>query len=182
MAAHGAEILVTHASRTQQHFPMPHDSITTSDATRPGYTLVILTALAALSYRDRQVLAVLIQPIKAEFSLSDLQISLVTGLGFALTFGVLGVPLGRLADGRERRSLIAVCRAFGGLLAAVGAAFVGFWSLMLTRAGGGLGALLALVLGSWLAQKFGWRTTAAVTLAPTTRRAFFQLCQPVLQD
>ena len=107
-------------------------------APRPRYTLVILTLLSALAFMDRQILAVLIQPVKLEFGLSDLQIGLVTGLGFALTFGLLGVPLGRLADRRERRSLIAWCRGVGGLLAALGGASVGFWSLMFSRGGGAL--------------------------------------------
>ena len=168
-----------------------------SAAPRPGYTLLILTLLAALAFMDRQILAVLIQPVKLEFGLSDLQIGLVTGLGFALTFGVLGVPLGRLADRHERRSLVAWCRGAGGLLAALGGASVGFWSLMFTRGGGALsdaggtpasmsmladlyppaqrsramsvlsagsslGALMALVLGAWLAQHHGWRVTVVV--------------------
>lgn len=166
-------------------------------APRPRYTLVILTLLSALAFMDRQILAVLIQPVKLEFGLSDLQIGLVTGLGFALTFGLLGVPLGRLADRRERRSLIAWCRGVGGLLAALGGASVGFWSLMFSRGGGALsdaggtpasmsmladlyppaqrsramsvlstggslGALMALVLGSWLAEHYGWRITVVL--------------------
>lgn len=167
------------------------------EPTRPAYTLAILTLLSALAFMDRQILAVLIQPVKLEFGLSDLQIGLVTGVGFALTFGLLGVPLGRLADRRERRSLVAWCRGAGGLLAALGAVSMGFWSLMLTRAGGALsdaggspasmamladlyppeqrsramsvystsgslGALVALVLGAWLAQHYGWRITMAL--------------------
>lgn len=164
---------------------------------RPGYILAVLTLMSALAFMDRQILSVIIQPVKLEFGLSDLQIGLVTGLGFALTFGVLGVPLGRLADRRERRSLIAFCRGLGGLLGLLGGASVGFLSLMFSRAGGAvsdaggtpasmsmladiypvahraramsvlgsgasLGALLALVLGSWLAQHYGWRVTVAV--------------------
>ena len=166
-------------------------------APRPRYTLALLTVMSALAFMDRQILSVLIQPVKTEFGLSDLQIGLVTGLDFALTFGALGVPLGRLADRRERRSLIAWCRGLGGLLAALGAASTGFWSLMFTRSGGALsdaggtpasmsmvadlyppaqrsramsvlstggsvGALLALLLGSWLAENYGWRTTVVV--------------------
>lgn len=161
------------------------------------YTLVLLTVMSALAFMDRQILSVLIEPVKMEFGLSDLQIGLVTGLGFALTFSLLGVPLGRLADRQERRNLIAWCRGLGGLLAALGAASVGFWSLMFTRSGGALsdaggtpasmsmladlyppatrsramsvlsaggsaGALLALLLGSWLAENYGWRTTVVV--------------------
>ena len=177
-----------------------HSLMTTPHATsptRPGYTLTLLTLMSALAFMDRQILSVLIQPVKLEFGLSDLQIGLVTGLGFAMTFAMLGVPLGRLADRRERRSLIAVCRGVGGLLAAAGGASVGFWSLMFTRGGGALsdaggtpasmsmladlyppeqrsramsvlgtggslGALMALVLGSWLAEHYGWRVTVVV--------------------
>lgn len=168
-----------------------------SAAPQRGYTLALLTLMSALAFMDRQILSVLIEPVKLEFGLSDLQIGLVTGLGFALTFGALGVPLGRLADRRERRSLIAWCRGIGGLLGALGATSVGFWSLLISRSGGALsdaggtpasmsmvadlyplgqraramsvigagsslGALMALGLGSWLAQQHGWRVTMVV--------------------
>lgn len=167
------------------------------DPRRPRYTLALLTALSALSFMDRQILAVLIQPVKVEFGLTDLQVGLVTGLGFALTFGLLGVPLGRWADRHERRGLIVFCRGLGGALAGLGATATGFWSLMLTRCGsavsdaggnpasmsmvadlfppeqrsrvmsvfatgGSIGALMALVGGSWLAQHFGWRAALAL--------------------
>ena len=168
------------------------------DTTRRAYTLALLTMISAVAFMDRQILSVLIQPVKLEFGLTDLQIGLVTGLGFALTFALLGVPLGRLADRYERRKLIVWCRGAGGLLAALGAASVGFWSLMFSRTGGALsdaggtpaamsmmadlyppaqrsramsvlstggslGALLALLLGSWLAANYGWRVTMGVT-------------------
>ena len=107
-------------------------------AAHSRYILTLLTVMSALAFMDRQILSVLIEPVKLEFGLSDLQIGLITGLGFAITFGLLGVPLGRLADRRERRSLIAWCRGLGGLLAALGAASVGFWSLMFTRSGAAL--------------------------------------------
>jgi MFS family permease len=165
-------------------------------AHRPGYTLALLTALSALSFMDRQILAVVTQPVKLEFGLSDLQIGLITGLGFALTFALLGVPLGRWADQHERRRLIVVCRGLGGALAALGATATGFWTLLFTRSGGAvsdaggnpaslslvadlfppaqrsramsvfasggsLGALMALVGGSWVAQVYGWRVALA---------------------
>jgi MFS family permease len=159
--------------------------------------LLLLTAMSMLSAMDRQMLAVLIEPIKAEFLLSDLQIGLVSGLGFSLSFCLLGLPLGRIADRHERRSLVAWTRGIGGLLAAMGGASSGFWSLMGSRAGGALsdaggapaslsmiadlyppaqrsramslfglgaatGSMLALVLGSWIAQQWGWRLALAI--------------------
>ena len=103
------------------------------------YELALLTALSAMTFMDRQILAVLLQPIKQEFGFSDLQIGLITGLGFALTFGALGIPLGRLADKHERRSLIAWCRGIGGCVASLGALATGAGGLTASRAGAALG-------------------------------------------
>lgn len=169
------------------------NSMISADTSRARHgTLFFLTALSVLSAMDRQILAVVIEPIKAEFHFSDLQIGLISGLGFALSFSVLGVPLGRIADRRERRSLVAWTRGLGGLIAALGAGAVGFWTLTASRAGGALsdagggpasmsmiadlyppaqrsramsvfgagaaiGAMLAMVLGAWIAQRWGWR-------------------------
>ena len=94
----------------------------------------MLTALSALAFMDRQILAVLLVPVKAEFG-SDLQAGLVTGLGFALTFGLIGVPLGRVADRHERRrrgGMVPRCRRGAGR---AGAAAGNACMLALTRAG-----------------------------------------------
>jgi MFS family permease len=105
---------------------------------RARLTLALLALLSALAFMDRQILAVLLVPVKAEFGLSDLQVGLVTGLGFALTFGLVGLPLGRVADRRERRTLVAWCRGIGGSLAAMGAMASGAWTLAFTRMGGAI--------------------------------------------
>lgn len=90
------------------------------------YGLMLLTLLSALAFMDRQILAVLLQPVKTEFGLSDLQIGLVTGLGFSLTFVLLGIPLGKLADRGERRTVLVWSRGIGALLGAAGAWASGF--------------------------------------------------------
>ena len=104
----------------------------------PRHVLAMLTAMSALSFMDRQMLAVLIEPIKAEFALSDMQVGVVSGFGFALTFALVGIPLGRIADRGDRRSLVALFRSLGGAIAALGACAGGFWTLALTRTGGAL--------------------------------------------
>jgi MFS family permease len=68
-------------------------------------------ATAILSYTDRQVLSLLVDPLKADLGISDVQVSLLLGTAFALIYGVAGVPLGWLADRVSRRNLIA-----GGLI------------------------------------------------------------------
>jgi MFS family permease len=75
---------------------------------RPYAWLVvaILVATAILSYTDRQVLSLLVDPMRAELGISDTQISLLMGTAFALIYGIAGIPLGYLADRISRRWLI----------------------------------------------------------------------------
>ena len=66
----------------------------------------ILIATAVLSYTDRQVLSLLVDPIRRDLGISDTQISLLLGTAFAVVYGVAGIPLGYLADRASRRNLI----------------------------------------------------------------------------
>jgi MFS family permease len=73
-----------------------------------AWTVVgILIATAVLSYTDRQVLSLLVDPIRADLGISDTQVSLLLGTAFAVVYGVAGIPLGYLADRISRRNLIA---------------------------------------------------------------------------
>jgi len=98
----------------------------------------LLAVLAALAFMDRQILAVLIEPIKQEFALTDWQVGLITGLGFSLSFACLALPLSRLADRRPRLPIVVASRALGGTLAALGALSGNAWALAATRAGGAI--------------------------------------------
>jgi MFS family permease len=72
-----------------------------------AWTVVaILIATAVLSYTDRQVLALLVDPIRGELGISDTQVSLLLGTAFAVVYGIAGIPLGLLADRTSRRNLI----------------------------------------------------------------------------
>src|SRR3979409_2043077 len=72
-----------------------------------AWTVVaILIATAVLSYTDRQVLSLLVDPIRADLGISDTEISLLLGTAFAVVYGVAGIPLGYLADRTSRRNLI----------------------------------------------------------------------------
>jgi MFS family permease len=59
-----------------------------------------------LSYTDRQVLSLLVDPIRGELGISDTQISLLLGTAFAVIYGTAGIPLGYHADRTSRRNLI----------------------------------------------------------------------------
>jgi len=68
--------------------------------------VAILIATAVLSYTDRQVLSLLVDPIRGSLGITDTQISLLLGTAFAVVYGTAGIPLGYLADRTSRRNLI----------------------------------------------------------------------------
>ena len=55
------------------------------------------------SFIDRQILSLLVGPIRRDLAISDTQMSLLMGFSFALFYTFFGLPLGRLADSRSRR-------------------------------------------------------------------------------
>jgi MFS family permease len=71
------------------------------------YVVVILTLAYVFSFLDRQIISLLVEPIKADLDISDTQMSLLLGFAFAIFYTLLGIPLGRLADRRSRRAIIA---------------------------------------------------------------------------
>ncbi len=72
-----------------------------------AWTVVaILFATAVLSYTDRQVLSLLVDPVRSDLHITDTQVSLLLGSAFAVVYGIAGIPLGYLADRASRRNLI----------------------------------------------------------------------------
>jgi len=75
-------------------------------ARRAWTVVLILFVTAVLAYTDRQVLSLLVDPIKHDLHTDDTGMSLLLGLAFAMVYGAAGVPLGVLADRTSRRNLI----------------------------------------------------------------------------
>jgi MFS family permease len=106
---------------------------------RANYALTMLMLAYILSFVDRQILALLIEPMKADLHLSDLQIGLVQGLAFAVFYTILGIPIARLADNYSRRLVISVgILIWSAMTAACGLA-KGFTTLFIARMGVGVG-------------------------------------------
>jgi predicted MFS family arabinose efflux permease len=98
-----------------------------------------LTAVATLSFVDRQILAVLIEPIRADMRFSDTEFGMLTGLAFALFYALMGLPMAMIADRWHRVRLVALsCFIWSGFTAASGAA-QNFVHLALARFGVGVG-------------------------------------------
>ncbi|MES2495846.1 MAG: MFS transporter [Pseudomonadota bacterium] len=70
------------------------------------WSVFVFFIVAVISYSDRLVLSLLVDPIRAELHLRDTEVGLIQGLAFALVYSVAGLPFGRLADVFARRGVI----------------------------------------------------------------------------
>jgi predicted MFS family arabinose efflux permease len=95
--------------------------------------LAALTVISFFNYTDRVAVAVLIEPIKKSLQFSDVQAGLITGLAFALFYAVLGVPLGRLADSRNKVTLLVVCFLLWSGATALSGVATSFFGLFIAR-------------------------------------------------
>ncbi len=101
--------------------------------------MVLLTAAYVVSFIDRQIMALLVEPIKATLQLSDTQMGLLLGFAFALFYVLLGIPIGWLADRRSRRAIIGVGITVWCLMTAACGLAKNFTALFLARLGVGVG-------------------------------------------
>ena len=103
------------------------------------YVVCILTIAYMFSFLDRQILALLVEPIRADLNISDTQMSLLQGLAFGIFYTLLGIPIGRLADRRSRRSIIAIGISIWCVMTAACGLAKNFGQLFLARVGIGIG-------------------------------------------
>ena len=118
------------------------DSTATSSYPAPAYgwyVVVILTVAYIVSMLDRQILALLVPSIKQDLDFTDTQISLLLGPAFAIFYTVLAIPLGRMADRRSRRGMIAIAITVWCLMTAACGLAKNFMHLFLARLGVGVG-------------------------------------------
>jgi MFS family permease len=119
------------------------------------YAVFVLTLCFTLSFVDRQILSLLVIPIKHDLAITDTRLALLQGLAFALFFTTLGIPLGRLADIRSRRNIIAIGVLLWSLMTALCSLANGFGSLFVARMGVGVGeATLSPAAFSLIADSF----------------------------
>ena len=101
--------------------------------------LALLIAVYTFNFLDRQIVSILATPIKAELHISDGDYGLLSGLGFAIVYSLLAVPIALLADRYSRSWIITISlAAWSGFTALCGTAG-GFASLFLFRTGVGVG-------------------------------------------
>lgn len=120
----------TNSDEVEQAYPSP---------TRAWYMVILLTILYMFSFLDRTIIVLLIEPIKADLGLSDTQLSLLYGFAFALFYTFLGIPIARMADRRNRRTIIMWGVAIWSVMTAICGITRNFGQLFIARMGVGVG-------------------------------------------
>jgi MFS family permease len=115
-----------------------------SPAARPSlvyawWVVLVLMVCYTLSFIDRQILSLLVRPIKSDLHVSDTQIGLLQGLAFAVFYTLWGIPIGRVADRHSRRNLISAGVLLWSVFTASCSAAGSFATLFLARMGVGVG-------------------------------------------
>jgi MFS family permease len=111
-----------------------------SDApARRWLLLAVLVLVYVLAFIDRQLLSLLVEPLKHDFNLSDTQVGLMQGFVFAAFLAVTGIPLGQLIDRGPRIKIIAVGLVAWSLMTAATTLAASFAALLVCRAGVAIG-------------------------------------------
>ncbi len=133
------------------------------------WMLFVLFLFYVFSLFDRLVLTMLVEPIKADLGLSDVQMSIILGPAFAIFYGLFGWPLGWAADRYPRRWVIYFGVSFWSIAAAASGLARSFTELLLCRIGVGVGeASLTPSAYSLMGDKFPRRRlTTAMSLYQT---------------
>ncbi|MFT0519550.1 spinster family MFS transporter [Pseudomonas faucium] len=103
------------------------------------YVVTLCMVAYIFSFVDRQILALMIEPIKADLQLSDTQFSLLHGLAFSLFYAFMGMPIAYLADRFSRPRIIAVGVIFWSIATATCGLSKNFVQMFLARIGVGVG-------------------------------------------
>ena len=118
-------------------------------------TLFILFLAYMSSFVDRMIIGLLVEPIKADFQISDTQVSLLLGLSFAIFYCLVALPIGRLVDIWSRKKIITTGITLWSLMTALCGLAQNYTHLFLARVGVGVGeACLTPAAYSILADSF----------------------------
>jgi MFS family permease len=112
------------------------------------FLTILLTITYTVSFIDRQVLNLLVEPIKHDLNLNDIQISLIQGPAFATSYILMSVPFGRLADKINRIKVLVGGIFFWSVATAGCGAATNATQLIVARSGVGAGEA-ALTPASW---------------------------------
>ena len=159
---------------------------------RAWWSVFIFTIALMFNFLDRQLMTLLITPIKQDLGLSDTQIGFIVGPAFSITYALAAIPIARLSDRYRRKYVIGIAISVWSLFTAAGGTAQNFLTLLLARTGLAvgeaaltpaahsmisdtfpgktraraiaiystgitLGIFLALALGGYINDRYGWR-------------------------
>lgn len=107
-----------------------------------GYVNYVIGALSVVYFinlTDRQILAILMQPIKKEMQLTDTELGFLGGIAFAIFYSILGLPIARMADKYSRVNILTICLGLWSVMTALCGLAGNFWQLLSARIGVGVG-------------------------------------------
>lgn len=166
--------------------------------TNKWIVLALMLGIALVNYGDRYLLAGLVEPIKAEFKVSDGFMGLLMGPAFALLYSFLAIPIARAADKMSRIAIVCGgCVIWSGFTILSGLATTP-WELAIARIGVGVGeaafqapaysmlaayfvpeqrgrAFAVMTLSIYFGQYLGYRAGPEIALAYDWRMAFFAM-------
>ena len=139
-----AQAISREGKAVQETRPSASDAATGEGAQKfsPGYSNYVLSVLFfvyVFNLLDRNILAILLDPIKEELGASDTAMGFLTGFAFAVFYTFAGIPIARLADRGVRRSIIAAGLAGWSVMTALCGVVQTFGQLALARIGVGVG-------------------------------------------
>ena len=125
-------------TQTQDNKPNAKEEFHVTDNYR-RYVLGLVVLVYVINFIDRQIFSILIEPIREEIALSDLQLGLLGGIAFAIFYTLAGIPIARWADVGVRRNIVALAMVIWSCMTMFTGTAKSFGGLIIARVGVGIG-------------------------------------------
>ena len=137
------------------------------------FVVFMLCLASVISFIDRQIINLLVDPIKADLGISDTQISLLQGFAFALFYSLVAIPLGRAADSKNRKVIILAGMVLWSIATALCGIAKVFWQLFVARMLVGVGEATLSPAGFSMLSDYFPRKSLTRALSVFTGSSFF---------
>jgi MFS family permease len=127
------------AARAAQQEQLAPAAVEYPPARQAWYCVFALALAVMINFLDRGILTLLVEPIKRDLKLSDVQMSFIMGFAFTFFYAVLGLPVARLVDRKSRTLIMTVGITIWSVMTMFCGLATNFWHLFIARMGLGVG-------------------------------------------